>query len=631
MCRINELLQLLQQNTIVSLAGIQTALRISRRSAFEVLRDSRKIGAKNGFSIRTISGEGYQLVVNDKTLLDGLLQSGNKQNGDLVAHRGYRLNIILYYLLQENNFISLQKLADLLDVNRNTLLLDLPFLRQKLGQNNLQLLSKPYYGIKITGEELWLRRAFHLFVLESEAYQGGAREYVAFLKDFPLEGLYAEIEQILQGAGIYAESAALHSILTHIKILIYRVRKGNYVNDFQTQVDLDAKYLQAAKAITKILAKRCQLVIPELESKYLAMQIAGRTCLAEIPEQERVLEQKRIHAILEKLDRYFSTNFAQDKQLEEGLELHMYPLLKRIAFQMELDNPLIDLVSMRYANVFLIALRFSELWQGLPISQDEVGYLALHFATHLEREQNKIFNNVRRILGVGNFRGGNRYLLQTKLEQIFPDAKISFVHSWLEAKDQAGQADLVLVTEENKGLPVRKVVLSEFLTEEDLDKIKAEVLFRAEDINQTELELPVLFRPELFSVQERPEDYLEFLKLQAQKMVEAGWADPSYPLSVVEREQRFSTIYKNEVAGPHGMELNARENTIGFYRFTKPLDWKGQKVRVVFLLNLKRGQLFLYREISDLLLSFMEDEAKRRRLLKVENFQELVYLLNDMK
>ena len=79
------------------------------------------------------------------------------------------------------------------------------------------------------------------------------------------------------------------------------------------------------------------------------------------------------------------------------------------------------------------------------------------------------------------------------------------------------------------------------------------------------------------------------------------------------------------------MELNARENTIGFYRFTKPLDWKGQKVRVVFLLNLKRGQLFLYREISDLLLSFMEDEAKRRRLLKVENFQELVYLLNDMK
>ncbi|MNP66488.1 Phosphoenolpyruvate-dependent sugar phosphotransferase system, EIIA 2 [compost metagenome] len=96
------------------------------------------------------------------------------------------------------------------------------------------------------------------------------------------------------------------------------------------------------------------------------------------------------------------------------------------------------------------------------------------------------------------------------------------------------------------------------------------------------------------------------------------------------REQKFTTIYKNGVAGPHPMRMSAIRDCISVTVLKKPLIYEGKPVQLIFLINLGPGQLFLHKEISKLLLVLMEKEDSRNRLLNTNSYEQFMNEIENL-
>lgn len=107
-------------------------------------------------------------------------------------------------------------------------------------------------------------------------------------------------------------------------------------------------------------------------------------------------------------------------------------------------------------------------------------------------------------------------------------------------------------------------------------------------------------------------------------MIEKELATEGFTELVLEREKRFSTIYKNGVAGPHPMILNAKVDSIGVTILEESIEWKDRTVQIIFLINLRQGHLFLHKEISRLLFYLIDNEIARERFLECGSFEQFI-------
>lgn len=96
-----------------------------------------------------------------------------------------RIPRILYFLLQQNDYFTVQKIADLLGVSRNTAINDLDALKDYIVEQNLGLTleSKSHYGVKLNGNEHALRKAVSRYVVNSQGYTSVTKNYFKFTQE----------------------------------------------------------------------------------------------------------------------------------------------------------------------------------------------------------------------------------------------------------------------------------------------------------------------------------------------------------------------------------------------------------------------------------------------------------------
>ena len=77
----------------------------------------------------------------------------------------------------------------------------------------------------------------------------------------------------------------------------------------------------------------------------------------------------------------------------------------RVTYGLTLSDSLVKSVSVQYMNAFLVAMRFIDYHEELneyQLSRDEIGYLALHFATHIERENQAKMQSIKKIVFIAD-------------------------------------------------------------------------------------------------------------------------------------------------------------------------------------------------------------------------------------
>lgn len=626
---------LYQKGKTLTSHEIESEFAISNRTLRNELKELNVIGEKSGFVIQKKRGEGYLLHVENQEMVQSYLE---EIKGALAPDlpRVRVINIIML-LLQTTEFQTIDMFADSLMISRSTVLSDMVEVEKQVRIFDLKVEAKSRYGVRLLGDETNFRRAFSYFLSQKETGLLKKSNYLNFEKAFPFEEIRAVLSEEVQINHLKLSYFALENILVHIQILSFRVTQHNFILPNQEK-KLDVSlikpsYMNIAKRICEVLSELYHVVLPESEMIYLAAHISGKSSVDDIEEQEKNdLEQKLKHCF-EKLDQTFLTQFTGDQQLSDMLLMHMYPLLRRIYFNLKLTNPLIDDVYSRYSDVFMIALKFSEMikeiW-GFELSSDEMGYITMHFAAHMEREKQKQLSSYRKILLSYGSGAGSAELLKMKLETLFQGAAINVVlYSELQSV-HLEEYDLLVSSHpirfDNSSIPYIQV--APILTETDIERIRRTLTrYPASRVKENAPTLLSLFHSEMFYIEDTREsfDYKAYIKEKAKRVVELSFATPDFPDLVVEREEKISTILQNGIAVPHALKMVAIQDSISVVIFKNPTTYDGKVVQILFLINLRAGDLFLHKELSRLVLHLMEHPEAKQRILKSSNFNDFQY------
>lgn len=615
---------------------LESEFSISNRTLRNEIKVLNEIGIENGFSIKKLKNQGYLINIEEEVIYKKYLEElEGTQSPDLPQ---VRINNLTMLLLQTAKFQTLDFLAESLMISRATVLSDLSEVENIVEDFGLKLERKSHYGIRLMGSEANLRSAFSFFVNEREKALFKKLKFVKFEEKFPEDLIRDVLITGLEKNNLQLSYYALENILGHIKILTFRLTQRNFILPEQAKrIDvsmLESSFLNVANRIFDAISELYEIEFPASEIEYLAAHISGKSILDELEESEKIELKLKLHESLEKLDQSFLTRFSEDSELKDMLVLHMYPLLKRLYFNLTLSNPLIDDVYYKHSDVFMIAVNFAQIIQevwGFKPSRDEIGYIAMHFAAHMEREKQKKLKSYKRILLVYRTGGIFTNLVKMKLNSVFSDSEIDIVpyHS-LKNVDQ-GLYDLMVsslpIGSDEHTIPF--IQISEIPSEENLNKMRKELTKYPNQNGKNNKSLISLFRPKLFYVEES-DDYIEILREKAKDVVELGLATREFPNLVLERESIFPTIFSDGIAGPHAMKMVAIEGSVSVVILKKPIMYRSNNVQIIFLMNFCKGDLHLHKAICNLILHLSECPDARQRIIKSKDFRDFLFEISKI-
>ncbi len=622
----------------VKMSELVAEVELSERTVRGVVRSLEKAGEKQGFCIRMIRNQGYLLETEDESrflaYMEHLSLKRDIVGSDNIAARQQHL---IYYLLQSDTFRPIDELADELGISRSTLISDMKEVELQFKAFQLKLQRRSHYGVKIEGDEKNIRQAFSHYILQNSQVVEHSKDFNTFRRELDAGKLKAYLLQVLKEKELKISDVFLDNIVTHLFILLYRISKSNFIVSGKAMLKTpEPLYYDIAWRIAEWVEEHYQISLPPDEVDYLALHISGKTIVENITTEMKSQLREGISAILQRLDKEFLTSFNQDEELRESLLLHMFPLLNRLYYNLQLDNPLVEDVYSEYANVFVISFRFAEIIEeqyGFKMSRDEAGYVALHFATHLERKRQHNLEQFKRIAVICSTGAGSAHLIRLKLEAVFPKASVITASISELEEISTRPVDLILTTVplgiEIQDKPV--IHIKKLLDDQEVQRIRESISLQMDHFRPSYklMDFKELFHEELFHLS-GPEDYTELLKERCREVVRKGYALEDFPEQVLLREAKFTTIYKNGVAGPHPMRMSALKDCISITLLKKPTVYTGKPVQLIFIINLRAGQLFLHKEISKLLLTLMERDDSRSRLLAVNSYNQFIKEIENL-
>ncbi len=595
---------------------IAERLQVSNKTIRNDLSAVTQLMAKHGLQLEKKPGRGVFVAgtTADKlTLVERLRHLPRSLAPD--SPQG-RQSYIIKRLLLNGKQMTMQELADELFVSRVTIHKDMTAVEKWLNHYSLLLLSRPNYGVQIEGgEENWRHAVAGLLaelkesgelrkILEQENL--GRVDHKTLLKLKSLVELdYGKLERIVcqaeETTGISFSDEAYTGLIIHIAIAIQRLRQNKDIN--MPESLLESLRQKPEYPVAKQIADGIETVfsvrVPDSEVGYILLHIVGAKRLqnqTDIVALELEAEDSLAVAMAKEIiliaQGVLGIALEEDRQLLNGLVLHLRPTINRVRYGMSLKNPILEEIKETYPDMYGVAWMASRVFDkhlGKRIGDEEIGYIALHIGAAVER--NKRLIRVVVVCGSGI---GTSQMLAARLNRYFRELEISRVISLseLEREDQM-EAELIITTIPLEMLtPAKPVVhISPLLTRADMQRLEAVIteLTKGKDKEKTG-GIAMLINKELMVLELDAVNKETAIAQLAEVAWQAGRVTSAscYEMDVLKREQSFSTGIGNGIAIPHGKSAAVKQATIIFGRSKHGIEWgahDGKPVHMIFMLG----------------------------------------------
>lgn len=135
-----KIIELLRQNQYTA-EEIGKHLSVSERTIRNRVKEINKEIISHGGSIHSTRGMGYRLEIFNEEMLSEWMKNCISKNTPNTSEE--RVNYIIDFLLNQNDYVYMDEICDLLYVARNTLSLDLKKVEQKIRKYNLLIERRP--------------------------------------------------------------------------------------------------------------------------------------------------------------------------------------------------------------------------------------------------------------------------------------------------------------------------------------------------------------------------------------------------------------------------------------------------------------------------------------------------------
>ncbi|MDP9750859.1 BglG family transcription antiterminator [Thermoanaerobacter pentosaceus] len=554
-----------------------------------------------------------------------------------------RKNYILKRLFMSKGSVTIKELAEELYVSRVTIHKDLRNVEKWLNKFNLKLLKKPNYGIEVVGdEENWRNAVASLIVSTKEQkelkeflyndYTGRIdyRTLVQLKELFDID--YKQLEKIVSNAESKLKfrfsDEAFISLVIHVAISIERLKHKKDVKLSKAVLNnLKQKdeYV-IAQQMAKEIETKFNVVLPESEIGYIVLHIIGTKMQQnktedvnlELEDEESielaVIMSKEIINIAE---RALCIDLSNDKQLLNGLILHLRPTINRLKYGLTLRNPLLNDIKENYPEIYGVAWMTSvvfEKYLGKKVAEEEIGYIALHLGAAVERAKKPLRALVVCTTGIGTAQ-----LLVARLEKSFKQIEIKDIISSVSLHESIlNDIDIVISTvpiEINKPF----INISPLLTQNDIKRLDEfiESLTKKSNLIETQL-------IEVDDIYLQKDDLLSKVCMELSKK---GYVKDEYLEDVITREKIASTAIGNGIAIPHGLPEHVNKSVFTVVRLKNPMVWDEEKVDMLFMIALTQRDIGKARYIFRKLYNKLESSEFVESIKKAKNKEEIIKLL----
>ncbi|KYD25445.1 BglG family transcription antiterminator [Geobacillus sp. FSL W8-0032] len=415
-----------------------------------------------------------------------------------LSHREYtpeeRQLMILIALLEADEPVKLVSLANDLNVTVATVSLDLDKLEKTVEAYGLSLIRKRGYGVELTGSESAKRRLIGELLfrhVDEHEFLALMKETIQRRPDDPLDtvaekllGLVdrkklavieQQIAQVKETFPFTMADSSYIAFVVHLALAIERIRRGEAIH-FDPR-DLQAlqatREYEIAEALAESLERAFGIDIPKEEIGYMTMHLMGakwRSRQGMVMEEPSLAIGMKAQQLIRFVSRELGVDLSADRALYEDLVVHLKPALYRLEHGMGVANPLLDPIKQDYAELFaIVAAGTKQLFGDVPVPEEEIGYLVLHFAAALMREKKGW-----RALVICSSGLGTAKILATRLKKEIPDIAVIEQASVFEWKTKDVSAyDLIIST-----VPLAEehgpyFIVSPMLREEEARAIRA--------------------------------------------------------------------------------------------------------------------------------------------------------------
>lgn len=400
----------------ITVKDIADNLDISTRTVQRDLVGIEEFLFENDFDLIKKPGKGLMLNEN-KQAINYLYELLDMIDSSKQYEKTERVNFILSRLLTSKQAIKYFAFSVYLDISEKTLSEDLNFIEKWLSIYDIKLIRKRGEGISIQGEERAIRKAQARLINEVlnddkklEILRGinddtkvdfiRQNDVLSMIDRNIMEKTKNALNNVFAKLNISLSDNSYIGLLVHISLAIERLKQNKKLDYSENIINnlKDSKEYIFAEKIIEELEKEFEIEIPEFEVYYVAMHIKGAKIIGENQKENDVkdiIEAYQISdALINRMQEIFKLDLKSDLRLEEDLKTHLIPALTRLKFNFNIKNPILDEIKEKYNPIFLALKKISpKIFNDIsnisinnPIPDDEIGYIAIHFITSIERK-----------------------------------------------------------------------------------------------------------------------------------------------------------------------------------------------------------------------------------------------------
>lgn len=487
--RILELVRiLLQQPDYITISKITELLQVSNktiRNDLDTVADYLKgynltLSRKTGVGV-CIEGEEEEKLT--------LLRSITSHTHELIDYspKARKIYIGLRLITCTEN-CRIYELASELYVSRATIHKDLSALSEQIEPYNVTLLRKNNNGISIEGKERHLRDLMFDLMQEDKGYPEFLKiiqnpshqckgDFIFKALDYTDQDIHKLVQLIIHSGNHYINSLPFNSlaaVLLRIFINLVRIANEHPIHLSESFIEevVDQPLFPEVSQLASILEPEYPLSFSEKELRYMQIHFLSLQSQSGITEHDKKEVEELVEALLTDWESTLHRPFTQDMDLRDSLKAHLGPALTRFRHGIAIENPMMNEIYAYYQNTFGIAkksLRMLEQRYHCHLSNDEIGYVAIHLAAALERTKQPL-----KAILVCHVGTGASNLLIRKLSTQIPEIEIISKKTFLtiQQADLSG-AELIISTLElalDTKLPI--LVINTLMCDYDLLRLK---------------------------------------------------------------------------------------------------------------------------------------------------------------
>ena len=477
------LLYLMDQEASKTIMAISKDLGQSRRKVYYHIDKINTTLGDSSYHIVSLPRIGIYLTEEQRVACQQLLSEVDPY--DYVMSGKERMQMMLFWIGITNERITIEKLMELTEVSRNTVLNDLNTIRYQLSLEQYQVTlqvskSQGYYlsAHPLNKIQYLQSLLYHIFIEENEAF-------VAILEDKIKDRFQGELLLSSQMHQFLKNQVPLveqdlgkkinhHEVTFMLRVLPYLLLSCDNVTRYQKEhQDIEQEFslirrrieYRVSKKLGERLFETFAISLSELEIALLAILLLSYRKDRDIHAESDDFRQLKV--ALEEFIWYFESQTKMEIENKEdllrNLLIHCKALLFRKTYGIFSKNPLTKQIRSKYSDLFVITKKCAEILEEawfVRLTDDEIAYLTIHVGGFLKYTPSSQ-SDTKKVYLVCDEGVGVSKLLLKQCRFYLPNEQIGAVFTTEQFKsvEDIALVDLVITTNDEleSRFPVLKV------------------------------------------------------------------------------------------------------------------------------------------------------------------------------